>query len=107
MSILQSINFKIPNQNKKVIILIQDKNVASYAFSLAKLIRDSGIICEIYTGDKSKLKDQFKYADDLWYDYTVVIGKNEMENKTLNFKNQITKEKGTISIEGFISMIIS
>lgn len=106
ISALQSTNFKIIDQKKKIIILIQDKNVLSYAFILSKKIRNAGFVCEVYTGNKSKLGDQFQFADDLNYDYTIVVGQDEMKNNTISVKEQITKEKATVSIENFISKIV-
>lgn len=96
---LQSLNFKIPGQTNKVIILVQDPTVLSYAFQVANTVRLLGIICEVYTGGKKKLGDQFNYADKLNYDYTLVVGTIEMQNKTVNIKHQKTKVQETIQID--------
>jgi histidyl-tRNA synthetase len=92
---LQSLGFQIPGQAKKAIVLIQDSSVIAYAFQVANTIRQLGVTCEVYTGGKSKLGDQFAYADKLTYDFTIVLGLNEMQNSTVNLKNQKTKTQTT------------
>lgn len=96
---LQSLGFKIPGENKKVIILIQDPIVISYAFEVANNIKSfDGFVCEVYTGNKKKLGDQFAYADKLNYDYTIVVGTNEMQTGTVNVKNQKTRSQETVEL---------
>lgn len=93
---LQFMNFKIPGEAKKAIVLIQDPVVINYVFKVANKVRLLGITCEVYTGGKKKLGDQFAYADKLNYDYTIVVGPNEMQNGTVNLKNQRTKVQETM-----------
>ena len=88
---LQSMDFKIPGQEKRAIVLIQDSTVTAYAFQVASMVRKINISCEVYTGNKKKLNDQFAYADQLGYDYTVVVGQTELENRTANIKDQLTR----------------
>lgn len=95
---LQSMNFKIPGQSKKAIVLIQDSVVTAYSFQVASLVRKIGISCEVYTGNKKKLNDQFAYADQLEYDYTIVVGQTEMENRTANIKDQATRTQTIVQI---------
>lgn len=98
VSALQFLNFKILEKSKKIIVLIQDKSVTSYAFSVADVIRKLNFVCEVYTGNKKKLGDQFAYADKLSYDYVVIVGIDEMNNNTVNIKDQKTKEQKTVNI---------
>lgn len=98
VSALQSMNFKVNAETKKAIILIQDPTVISYAFQVSENVRALGLVCEIYTGNKKKLGDQFSYADKLNYDYTIVVGTTEMNNQTINLKNQKTREQKTTSL---------
>ncbi len=98
VSALQSMDFIIPNQTKKVIVLIQDSIANAYAFKVANIVRSLGLVCEVYTGGKSKLGDQFAYADKLGYDYTIVVGTTEQENNSVNLKNQKNREQKTIQL---------
>ena len=66
------------------------------SFQVANKVRSLGITCEVYTGGKKKLGDQFAYADKLDYDFTIVVGPNEMQNDTVNVKNQKTKVQETM-----------
>lgn len=101
---LQSLDFQIPKEDKKVIILIQDPAVISYAFRVANILRTENIVCEVYTGNKKKLGDQFQYADTLKYDYTIVVGKQEMEMEVVNIKNQKTREQhNAVSLQSLSS----
>ncbi len=95
---LQFLNFKIPGEAKKVIVLIQDSVVIDYAFQVANAVRLLGVTCEVYTGGKKKLGDQFTYADKLNYDYTIIVGPNEMQNGTVNIKNQKTRAQETVNL---------
>ncbi len=92
------IGVKTNEQTKKVIVLILDPSVTSYAFQVAEKVRLLGVVCEVYTGGKKKLGDQFAYADKLNYDYTIIIGSTEMENGTINLKNQKTREQTTLNL---------
>lgn len=102
---LQVLDFQIPKQEKKVVVLIQDSAVISYAFKVANILRTKNIVCEVYTGGKKKLSDQFGYADALNYDYTIVVGKEEMEKGVINLKNQKTREQqNAISLQSFLDV---
>lgn len=100
---LQSLNFVVPDQEKKVIVLVQDVSCVAYAFKIGSIIRSLGMICEVYTGNKKKLADQFKYTDKLGYSYSVVVGLAEMQDNVVNIKNQKTKEQSVILISSLRS----
>ena len=101
---LESMNFSIPGDEKRAILLIQDQSVTAYAFQIASMIRDFDMTCEVYTGNKKKLGDQFAYADSLGYDYTLIVGQTEMENQTVNLKNRKSREQKTVKINSLTAL---
>ncbi|MBW7867945.1 MAG: histidine--tRNA ligase [Brumimicrobium sp.] len=73
-----------------------------YALTIARELRKSGRIVEIYP-DEAKLKKQFKYADDRNTKYTIIIGENELKENTVTYKNMISGEQITLPKNQFIS----
>jgi len=81
----------------KVLVIPLDNNM-DYGNSLAKLLRDKGIITEIYLED-SKLVKKLGYANKLSIPFVILIGEEEVENKTATIKNMLTGEQMTVDFE--------
>jgi histidyl-tRNA synthetase len=66
-----------------------DKETINYAFETARKLQKLGYNVDIYSGDKN-LKEQLKYANDKGIEITIIIGRNELENRKLSvrFMNQ-------------------
>ncbi len=96
---LTKISFSIPTQKKKIIVLVQDVSVTAYAFEVATKIRKTGSVCEVYTGSKRKISDQFSYADQKNYSFACVVGPDEQNNRTVAIKNLETKEQKVEKID--------
>jgi len=94
---LASLDFKTPEDRQKMIILVQDPTAIAYSFKVADKVRSSGAICEVYTGGKKKLSDQFDYADKLKYDHTIILGSNEVKDNTVTLRNQKTKSQEVLN----------
>lgn len=74
---------------------------SDFALPILQKLRNHGISAELYP-DISKLKKQFKYADNRHVKNTVIIGEEEIKNNTITIKNMKSGEQNTISVENFI-----
>ena len=82
--------FSSTNQRKtwaNILIALADydKETIIYAFETARKLQELGYNVDIYSGNKD-LKEQLKYANDKGIEITVIIGRNELENKNLTVK---------------------
>ena len=68
-----------------------------YAFSLAEKARGEGLRAQSDIMGRS-LKAQMKYADKVKAKFTVVLGDEEIANKTAVAKNMLTKEQITLDL---------
>ncbi len=68
-----------------------------YAFTLAEKARGEGLRAQSDLMARS-LKAQMKYADKIKAKYTVVLGDDEVANKTAVAKNMLTKEQITLDL---------
>ena len=73
-----------------------------FAFAMAQKARDEGLRAQSDLMSRS-LKAQMKYADKVKARYTVVIGDDEMANKSAVAKNMETKEQVTLDLTKSIS----
>ena len=83
------------NENDKsiskviVIPMIQD---LSYPIQVATMLRENGVNTEIYLEDKA-MKKKMNYANKQNIPYAIIIGEDEVQNKTVTIKNMITGEQ--------------
>ena len=77
---------------------------SNYALEVASLLRDNFYSTELNYYDRS-LKSQFKSSDRKNALYVVIIGEDELNNKTVTIKNTITKEQNTIPYVELISYL--
>lgn len=87
----------------KVLIAPMTENIER-ALEVSKILRDNGINTEVYLEDK-KIKSKFKYADHLQIPYVIIIGEDEIENKTVSLKNMENGEQQTISLDEAIKIL--
>lgn len=76
-----------------------------YSLPLVKTLRQAGINTEIYP-DAAKMKKQFTYANNKNIPFVIIIGDQEMENKTLMLKNMESGEQNEVNIEDAIQLIL-
>ena len=73
-------------------------NAKQFAVKLAYDLRQAGVSVSCDNMKKS-LKAQMKYADKIGFEYTVIIGDNEIETGICNIKNMTTGENTEIKID--------
>jgi histidyl-tRNA synthetase len=81
----------------KVLVIPLDNNI-DYGISLAKALRDKGVITEIYLED-TKMVKKLGYADKLGIPFAILIGEREVQDKTVTIKNMTTGEQTTVDFD--------
>lgn len=81
----------------KILIISMLEDLSKPA-EIATRLRNNGINTQIYV-EKSKIKKQFKYANNLEIPYVIVLGEDEINNGTVSLKNMQTGEQTEIKID--------
>ena len=74
--------------NKKPLIIIANlipEQISNY-LSIAEVVRNEGYACEIFYGSNN-LSKQLKYSDKRKASLVIIIGEDEIKNKTISIKN--------------------
>lgn len=82
-----------------VLIAILSTETLAYSQSVAHTLRKFGINTDVYPDSSIKLDKQLKYADKKGIPYVVIIGPDELKNKTVTLKNMKKNTQITISLE--------
>ena len=70
----------------QVYVAVTEKNIVSFALSVAKELREGGVCVALDFGDR-KIADQIKTASKHKIPYLVVVGENEKESDTFTVRN--------------------
>jgi len=68
------------------------------AFGLMQQLRDKGIRCELYP-EQAKFDKQFKYAEKKNIRYAVIIGNEELNNRSCKMKDLDSSAQTSVSFE--------
>ena len=90
------------NTSTTVLFFNLGEKESSFAFSQMQILRNDGISCEMFY-DNVKMDKQFKYAAKKNIPYAVIIGSNEMMQKTCVIKNLAKGVQETIFVENLSS----
>lgn len=95
-------NIKLIDENSMDIYIIpMSINENSYAVALLDSLRMNGFNTDMDYMDRN-FKSNFKQADRLNAKYVILVGSEEIENKVLTIKNNITKEEYKVKEEELI-----
>lgn len=97
----QGCNFPEPSRPDLFIVAMGEKATLK-AVEIAKDMRDEGFSV-VYDLNGRSLRAQMKYADKLGAKFNVVIGDNEVENKTVSLKDMATGESSEINLDTFVN----
>ncbi len=89
-----------------VLVTIFDEDLVAPAAIAAKLIRDSGIPCELYP-QAAKLKKQLKYAERTGKSLVVIIGSDEHEKNVVQVKDLNMSKQFEVALSDLPSWIQS
>lgn len=70
------------------------EEAVSKAMELAEALRNKGIACEVFH-EAAKMQKQFTYAEKKGIPFVLIIGEEEVKNKTVNVKNIKTGEQAS------------
>lgn len=80
------------------------EDLSTYAFEIARIIRDEDFPCIIDYRFKN-LKNQIKRASELGITIVLILGSEELSEKKVTIKNMISQEQKTIDIDQLIDEI--
>ena len=89
----------------RVLVTVFSKDLALHSIGVATLLRESGINCELYPDENTKLDKQLKYADKKEIAYVVIIGPDEIGSNTVTLKNLKTKKQTKVKLENLVSLL--
>ena len=96
---------EIPGMKKqKLFVCNMGDNAKAFAIKLVNDLRAAGISASCDNMKKS-LKAQMKYADKIGFEYTVIIGDNEIETGECNLKNMTTGENTNVKISEIVNIL--
>ena len=94
--VLQEQKVAIPKQTiKKIFFAVLGEPARKKALTIINAVRNKGFQADIDYNDKS-LKAQLKKADKFGADQVVIIGEDEVENKTVQLKDMKSGEQKTV-----------
>lgn len=95
-----------PDYKSHLFIIAMGEKALKKSSAMLNDLRMGGLISEMDYSNKS-IKAQFKLADKNNALFTAIIGDNEVDNNTVNIKNNETNEQETIAIDDIYSYIVS
>ncbi len=100
----------IPNDIKEkdysdtIYIASINEDMSTYAFELARIIRDEDFPCIIDYRFKN-LKNQLKRANDLGVIIVLIIGPEELTERTITIRNMVSEEQKAVDLDELIDEI--
>jgi histidyl-tRNA synthetase len=82
-----------------------DEKAMSHCLTLAKDLRDKGIVTVVYP-DKKKINKQFDYAHKCEYQWVAVVGDNEIEANVVQLKNMATGVQKQVTIQELLDELL-
>lgn len=86
------------------VLVIPMKGFIDKGVETVNTLRKEGIYSQVYL-DSGKIGKKFSYADKLNIPYVIVMGQDEVENKTYSLRNMETGEQESISMEKLIECL--
>lgn len=99
----EDIELNIHNQLDAYIMYVSDTE-KDYAITLCQTLRMSGFCVELETMSRS-LKSQFKQADRLNSKFLIILNDEDIKNKVIKIKDNVTKEEQVITEEELIDYL--
>ena len=96
---------KFKSASTKVMVTVFNESLYRESLNLANQFRSRKINTELYPDPEAKLDKQLKYADQKDIPYVVILGPDEIKNKTITLKNFKTGRQKTLSRENAIAKI--
>jgi histidyl-tRNA synthetase len=101
---LAALNIRVPVQKPNLFVAALGAESQALAFEWICRLGMEGVRAEMDFSDKS-LKSQMKRADRLGAGYTMILGDNELKEKTAILRNMESKEQIPVPLENIIQTI--
>lgn len=86
------------NNDKTFLFINFENDISEEILNSITNLRYEGIICELYPKNV-KIKKQLDYANKKNFDFVVLIGENEIKNKSFVLKNMISGDQMSYNID--------
>jgi histidyl-tRNA synthetase len=84
----------------------REKEMETFAFQQAQLVRNEGIGAEVYLGNVKKQK-HFKYIEDKQIAYVVEVGENEASTGKFRLRNTQTRDtQSDLSLSDIVAVLL-
>jgi histidyl-tRNA synthetase len=80
------------------------EDLSTYAFEIARIIRDEDFPCMVDYRFKN-LKNQIRKANELGITIVLIVGPEELSEKKVTIRNMISQEQKTVNLEELIDEI--
>lgn len=87
-----------------VVIMPIGADQAEYAIAVAAQLRDAGVPTMLYTED-DKLNKKLRFASRMGFEYVLVIGSAEVENRTISLKRMTAGTTEVVSLDAIVDTI--
>ncbi len=91
--------------NTDVAVLVMGKQNVKYSMNAVSVLRENGIVAVPYLDTDKKFKNQIEYADKIGAKFSMIIGDDEVSNRTVSLKNMQTGEQQTLSLNDAMNII--
>ena len=81
-----------------------NEDMSTYAFELARIIRDEDFPCIIDYRFRN-LKNQLKKANELGVIIVLIVGPEELTERTITIRNMVSEEQKTIDLDELVDEI--
>ncbi len=95
---------KEKDHSDTIFIASISEDLSTYAFEIARIIRDEDFPCMIDYRFKN-LKNQIKKANDLGITIVLIVGPEELSEKKVTIRNMLTQEQKTVDLDELIDEI--
>ncbi len=93
------------NQSVRVLVAVFSSDAVLYAASILKHLATHGISAELYSDPTKKIESQIKYAVARQIPYVVIVGPQEMEDRTVTVKRLDTRSQETVDLVKLIEIV--
>ncbi len=90
------------NKSTHILFFNLGENESKFAFKEMQILRSKGVSCELFY-EQTKMDKQFKYASKKDIPFVVIIGSNELQQKTCVIKDLKKGEQQTIPVQNLSS----
>lgn len=99
--------FPDTKSTSKVLVTIFEKNLLKESQKITQFLRKNKINTDLYSDPNIRLDKQLKYANKKGIPYVIIIGPEEVENKTIALKDMKTGEQQKLDQKSLVKLLIS